>query len=154
MTPASQSRGVLPMACALHLAELGLVRYDGRGPADARQAFVVDMPNTPDDALCVYPRAGFPSNDLSGYEWPELQIVVRTRKDAGWQAGWDAAEAIRLALRDTANVTWAAGTPHEQHILSCDTNEPAPFRLGPDEVGRPRWSVSVQLHALIMEVTP
>ncbi|PXY20312.1 minor capsid protein [Prauserella endophytica] len=145
---------MLPKSGALHLASLGLARYDGQGPADARPAFVVDMPSTPDRCVCVIPRTGFPSTDLSGYERPELQVVLRDAVGTPWQVGHDDAEAIRLALRDTAAITWAAGTEHEQEIFSCDANEPQPFWLGPDANGRPRWSVSFQLYALIMEVTP
>ncbi|MFJ8815421.1 minor capsid protein [Amycolatopsis thermoflava] len=141
-------------AAALHLASLGHARYGGQGPAAARRGFVIDMPSTPDEAVCVYPSPSFPpDDDLSGYDNPELQVVVRTAKDAGHEVGYAAAEAIRLDLRDTASVVWAAGAEHEQHIFSCDANESAPVNLGPDANGRPRWSVSFQLKTL-PEVSP
>lgn len=145
---------MLVKACALHLATLGLLRYDGTGPTGEVPAHVVHMPSSPDHAIGVLPRAGFPGNDLSGYAWPEIQIVVRTPNGAGWDLGHAKAAAIQAALNNTAHVVWAAGTPHAQQILSCDTNEPEPFWLGPDENGRPRWSVSFQIHAPILEVTP
>lgn len=144
---------MLPKALAYHLASLGLARYDTAGPSGAAQAYVIDMPDTPHTALCIAPRPSFPpDNDLSGYDWPELGVVIRTDKTAGHQAGWDLAEAIRRALKDTAHITWAAGSEHEQHVFSCDANESAPLALEPSN-GRPRWSVSFQIHAL-QEVSP
>ena len=146
---------MLSKAFALHLASLDLVRYDETGPTGAPPCYVETMPDgasTPDYAVCVYSRNGFPSRDLSGYETPELQVVYRTAANAGHQAGYDGAEAIRRVLNRTANVAWAAGTPHEQYVLTCDTNEPEPVYLGPDAAGRPRWSLSVQTE-LTKEVT-
>jgi hypothetical protein len=135
---------VLSKALALHLASLGHCRYGETGPLDAPAGWVVDMPNEPHLALCIYPRAGFPGVDLSGYVRPELQVIVRTPQGSGHQAGYDRAEAIRRDLDRTCRITWAPGTEHEQYVLTCDANEPEPLYLGLDPVGRPRWSVSVQ----------
>ncbi|WP_240519331.1 minor capsid protein [Amycolatopsis antarctica] len=133
---------------ALHLASLGLVRYPPGAPGDVPPCHVVDMPDKPATAVCVYPRTSFPpDDDLSGYEWPELQVIVRTATDAGHEAGWVLAERIRLALRDTAEVTWAAGTAHVRHVFTCDANESSPLELEP-QAGRRRWSVSFQIHLL------
>lgn len=144
---------MLPKALALHLASLGHGRYDQTGPVGAPTAFVVNLPDKPDLAWCVYPRAGFPAQDLTGYERPELQVIVRT-PEGSHQAGYDRAEAIRLALQHTSHVVWAASTEHEQYVLTCEANEPAPIPLGPDAAGRPRWSVSVQTEVLTEEVAP
>ena len=145
---------MLLKALALHLAGLGHGRYDQTGPVDAPEAFVVDMPGSPDLCWCVYPRAGFPAKDLSGYETPELQVIYRTAANAGHQTGYDAVEAIRRDLQHTARTVWAAGTEHETYVLTCEANEPAPVHLGLDAANRRRWSVSFQLEILTEEVTP
>lgn len=146
---------MLLKALALHLAGLGHGRFDQTGPVDAPPAFVVDMPDGPDKDLCwcVYPRAGFRAQDLSGYETPELQVIYRTPAKAGHQTGWDGAERIRRALQHTSNTVWAADTEHEQEVLWCQANEPAPVHLGLDAASRRRWSVSFQLEALTEEIT-
>ena len=144
MTLRRHGRAVLPKALALHLASLGHGRYDQTGPVDAPEGFVVSMPDTPDLAWCVYAQKGFPALDLSGYVRPELKVVLRLAKGSGHQAGYDRVEAIRRDLDRTHQITWAAGTEHEQYVLTCDANEPEPVYLGPDPTGRPLWSVSVQ----------
>lgn len=156
MTPSVDPQRVLLKALALHLAGLGHGRFDQTGPTGVGvpKGHVVDLPNTPDLAWCVYPRAGFPARDLSGYETPEFQVIYRTAADAGHQAGYDGAEAIRRDLQHKSNVVWAAGTEHEQEVLTCEANEPAPVYLGPDATGRPRWSVSFQTELLTEEVAP
>jgi len=135
---------VLVKALALHLAGLGHGRYDQTGPVDAPKAFVVSMPDQPDLAWCVVGQKGFPTRDLSGYELPEFKVIYRTSKVAGHQPGYDGAERIRRDLQHTFRIVWAAGTEHEQYVLWCEANEPEPVHLGPDAVGRPQWSVSVQ----------
>ncbi len=144
---------MLSKAYALHLASLGHCRYGETGPLDAPAGFVLDMPNSPDLALCVYPQTGFPAVDLSGYVRPELKVIIRTPKGSGHQAGYDRAEALRNSVDRTCRVVWAAGSEHEQYVLTCDANEPEPVYLGLDAVDRPRWSVSVQTE-LTKEVTP
>lgn len=153
MTRRQHRHDVLSKALALHLASLGLVRYDGTGPVDAWPCFVENQPDTPDNAVCVYSRTGFPATDLSGYETPELQVVVCGSVGPA-EPAQVLAERIRRANRQTSNVTWAAGTQHESPILTCDANEPRPVHLGADQKGRLRWSVSFQLYLLTEEVAP
>lgn len=144
---------MLSKALALHLASLGLVRYDGAGPTDAWPCFVEFMPDTPDNAVCVYSRSGFPADDLSGYERPELQVVTRGALGPA-EPAHVLAERIRRDNRQTSRLTWAPGTEHEAPILTCDANEPRPVPLGADQKGRLRWSVSFQLELLTEEVAP
>lgn len=138
---------MLCKAFAYHAASLGLASYDGTGPSGATSGYVVEPPPSPDDMICVIPNEGFPVDDLSGYQTPEMQVIVRTASDAGHEQGWQLAEDIRQAFTHMAAVTWAAGTPHEQEILWCEANEPHPVRLDRDENNRPRWSVSFQINA-------
>lgn len=144
---------MLPKALALHLAGLNLVSYDGSGPTGVPPCFVESMPDDPDFAVCVYSRTGFPSQDLSGYESPELQVIVRGAVGPS-EPAQVLAERIRRANRQTSRITWAPGTAHEAPLLTCDANESRPVPLGPDGRGRLRWSVSFQLHLLTEEVAP
>lgn len=141
---------MLCKALAYHLAGLGLVTYDGTGTAGP-PCFVVELPPGPDEAVVVKPQPGFPAEDLSGYEFPEVQVITRSEPGAGHEAAWQVAEDVRKALQHTASLTWGQGTEHAQDVLWCAGNEPAPVWLDRDENNRPRWSVSFQLHAL-MEV--
>lgn len=156
MTRRRDGHVVLSKALALHLASLEFVRYDETGPTGAPPCFVENMPDgqpTPDFAVCVYSRTGFPATDLSGYEMPELQVVVRGALGPA-EPAQVLAERIRRGLNQTSRVTWAPATQHESPILTCDANEPRPIPLGADQKGRLRWSVSFQLHLLTEEVAP
>jgi hypothetical protein len=139
---------VLSKALALHLAALGLVRYPATEPGSAVPCYVEDMPgDAPDDLVLIRTQQGFPATDISGYENPELEIMRRTAADAGVQAGFDGAEGVRRAVKDTGQTVWAASTPHEVHIALVNADA-TPTRKGVDPKGRPVWSFSVQTHAL------
>ena len=90
---------MLSKALALHLAALGLVRYPAGGPGTAVRCYVEDMPSepgaAPDDLVLIRTLPGFPATDTTGYENPEVEVMRRTAADAGVQAGFDGAEALR-----------------------------------------------------------
>lgn len=142
---------MLSKALALHLASLGLVRYPASEPGDAVPCYVEDMPSepvaAPDDLVLIRTQQGFRSTDISGYENPELEIMRRTGVAAGVQAGFDGAQVLRRAVKDTGQAVWAPDTEHEVHIALVDADS-TPTRKGVDPKGRPVWSFSVQTHAL------
>lgn len=141
-------------ALAHHLATLGLVRWPPTAAGTAVPCYVEELPDSPDLAVAVITRPSFPAADLSGYELPELQVVVRHSVDneAGrHRPGWTLAEQIRTALHRNEihePSTWAAGTEDELHVLTCTASSSAPVSLGPDQAGRPRWSNNFQLEAI------
>ena len=153
MTPRPHGDGVLSAALAWHLASLELVRYPPAGSGVAWPGYVESLPDAPDEAVVILSRAGFPSLDLSGYETPELQVIVRGAAGPVRPAR-TLAERIRRALHDTDTVTWADGTPDVAPIFTCVANEPSPLSLGFDPNGRPQWSVSFQITHLTEEVAP
>jgi len=135
---------MLSKALALHLHGLGLVRYPPDSPGNAVPCYVEEFPadSAPDDLVLIRLEPGFPATDTSGYETPELRVLRRTAASAGWQAGYDGAMEIRRAVHGTGQVTWAAGTEHEVHVVSCDADDTGPVREGQDPKGRPVWSCS------------
>lgn len=145
---------MLSKALALHLAGLGLVRYPPTAPGTATPCYIEDAPSTPDTIVVIRSEQGFPATDLSGYELPELRVLIRTATDTGVQSGYDTAETIRRALKDTSQLVWAPGTEHEADILTCDAGEPAPIPEGKDPSGRPVWSVSFQINTLTEVLSP
>lgn len=158
MTPRRDCDQVITAALAQHLASLGLVVFPPDPAADAPSAYVEDMPDQPDNAVGVFSRAGFPSPDLSGYEFPEVQVIVRIPRDTAARAGRSLAEQIRRALSRTTgasdNQVWGLSTQDEVEILTCEAGEPSPLPLGPDPSGRPRWSTTYQLETLTTEAAP
>jgi len=148
VTPASDRGRVLSKALALHLASLGLVRYPATSPGTAVRCYVEDMPgDAPDDLVLIRTQQGFRATDISGYENPELEIMRRTAADAGLQAGFDGAQVLRGAVKDTGQTTWAVGTEHEVHIAFVNADATS-TRKGSDPKGRPVWSFSAQTNAL------
>lgn len=142
---------MISAALATHLAALGLARWAGSGPDGALPAFVEDLPDQPDAALCVVTRPSFPPPDLTGYGLPEVQVIVRHGQSATDRnrRGYELADAVRVALDGTSETTWAAGGADEIEVLTCTASSSSPVPLGPDQAGRPRWSISFQLEAPI-----
>lgn len=140
-------------ALAHHLAALGLVRWPPTAAGTAPQCYVEELPDDPGFAVGVFTRPSFPAPDLSGYELPELQVVVRhpaDNPDGRHRPGWTLAEQIRTALHRNETYepsTWAAGTDDALDVLWCTASSSAPVALGPDQAGRPRWSVILQIEA-------
>ncbi|HEU5475713.1 MAG TPA: minor capsid protein [Actinophytocola sp.] len=141
------------MAAAHRLADLGLVKYPPNGAGSGVPCFVETLPATPDDAVCIRTRPGFPTQDLSGYETPEFQVERRAAVGTG-NTGARHAEEIRRALQHKDTETWAPSTPDELSVLWCEANETSPVPLGADQTGRLSWSVSFQIETLTEEVAP
>ncbi|ACU35584.1 minor capsid protein [Actinosynnema mirum] len=150
MTPAADALVVLSKALALHLAEAGLVRFPPASPGAGVPCYVEDFPvrDAPDALVLVRLEQGFPSTDLSGYDTPELRVLVRTAATAGWSAGYELAARIRRAVVGARQQTWAAGTDDEVVVLACDANDAGPVREGTDPAGRPVWAVSITINCL------
>lgn len=150
---------MLTAALAVQLASLGLVRYPPTGPGAGLPAYLELMPDAPDDTVVIYPRAGFPSDDLDDYSMPELQVIVRASKATGAR-GYSTAEQIRRAITRAKHMggtatyptVWAQSTQNAAYVLRAEANEPQPVALGADQNGRLRWSVSWQLETLTSEV--
>lgn len=147
MTPGAHAPGVLSAALATHLATLGLVRYPPTSPGTALPAYVENMPDQPDNAVGVYTRPGPPPDSADPWSYPKGQLVVRTEAGPS-RTGIEFIEQIVAALHGTRNVVWAPSTPDELFVTSCDANESGIVPLGPDQAGRPRWSITCNLEVM------
>jgi hypothetical protein len=148
---------VLTAALAIHLASLGLVKYPPIGAGSGVPCYIEVQPSTPDTCVTILSRAGFPSPDLSGYETPELQAIVRASAADGPNIGQRLAERIRRAIAREPGTAlypaaWAYGTAEQASVLRADAITPSPLALGADPTGRLRWSVSWQIEVPTREV--
>lgn len=153
VTPRADGHGVIAAALARHIAELGLGAYEGAGAG--APVFLGDgngMPPSPNTCWTVYTLPSFPRAEPTiDYETPEVQAVYRTAADASplSRPGAEMVDRLRRALDGTVNTQWAASTVDETDVLTCNANASAPIPLGPDQLGRPRWSVSFALETPI-----
>ncbi len=102
------------------------------------------MPSHPDQVVYCLLRSGtapidfHPAPGRSGYEpsdlRPRVQVIIRDKIGA-LDTGADLAEEIRTTL----HLAEIAG------YMDCRVTESQPNDLGPDEDGRPEWSINVDL---------
>ncbi len=113
------------------------------GYAFARNLFVSEMPESPDDCICIYdsggfaPEAGFESNYK--YERPTVQVIVRGAVGKYLEA-YSKASVIKNTLHNAHEQSWGVsryiGIWAMSDILS----------IGPDEKNRPKLSVNFVIH--------
>ena len=105
----------------------------------ATDLFVSEMPDTPDECVCVYATGGFEPEANFVYERPTVQIRVRGSRGA-YVAAHNLTQSIRDALHGLANHTINGaryiGIWCESDILS----------LGYDKNHRPMLSVNFRIH--------
>lgn len=105
----------------------------------ATDLFVSEMPDTPDQCVCVYDTGGFEPEANFNYERPTAQVMVRGAKGA-YPTAFSLAQSIRDILHGTANYTINAaryiGIWCQSDILS----------LGYDKNHRPMLSVNFRIH--------
>lgn len=142
---------MLPAAGARHVAGLGLCRYSGIGPDDAWSAYVDNLPNQPDRALCFYERPGPPPDRADPWSYPRLQILARDNPGPA-RPSRDVLAAIVDSLHRTRNVRWAAGTDDEVFVTECMTAVSGVVDLGRDAAGRQQHTVTFQLELITAPV--
>lgn len=133
---------MLSAAFARHLAGLGLCRYEGIGPV-APVAYLENMPSTPDRLICIYNRPGPAPDRVDPWEYPQVQVLARDAPGPS-RPTQDLLTAIAQAVHGTTNLSWAAGTVDEVWVTSCDKATSGLVNLGPDQSGRPVWSITFQ----------
>lgn len=100
--------------------------------------FEDDMPPEPDVAVGVYSSGGLPADSKLPFDSPGIEVIVRgdanpqTAIDLWW-AVYDHVHALRYTtLPDGTFLAWAL------------VEQSGPFRIGPDESGRHRFSMNIQ----------
>jgi hypothetical protein len=105
----------------------------------ATDLFVSEMPDTPDQCVCVYDTGGFDPEGDFNYERPTAMIRVRGAKGA-YTAGHELAQACRDALLGTADST-VNGARYIGIWVVGDVNH-----IGYDDNHRPLFTVNFRIH--------
>jgi Bacteriophage minor capsid protein len=103
--------------------------------------FMVKMPDTPDDAVCLYEYAGIPpqfAHDGQQWENPRVQVVTRDSK-LNYASARAKAQSVYDVLNGTVNTT--IDSRHYLKILALQS----PFPMGADENDRPRIVINFEI---------
>jgi len=101
--------------------------------------FVSEMPEIPDECVCVYDTGGFEPEANFVYERPTVQVVVRGTK-GDYVAAYNLIQSIRNTLHALANHT----TNGARYIgIWCQSDI---MSLGYDKNHRPMLSVNFRIH--------
>lgn len=105
----------------------------------ATDLFISEMPDRPDDCVCVYDTPGEPPETGYVYHRPGLQIRVRGAKGA-YLATHEFAQAIQAALHGLHDETWN-GT---RYVGIWATG--GVLFVGYDDNHRPIFSINFRIH--------
>ena len=103
--------------------------------------FMVKMPDTPDDAVCLYEYAGIPPEFAhDGQQWENLRVqaVARDAK-LNYANARAKAQSVYNVLNGTVNTT--IDSSRYLKILALQS----PFPMGADENDRPRIVVNFEI---------
>lgn len=107
--------------------------------AQGGNVFEDDLPQAPDVAAGVYHVGGDEPDSLLEYDRPTLQITVRGDTDPQTATVlWGRLYSYLHGLRNKA-------LPGGTWLVSCLAIQSAPVRVGPDENGRHRYNLNLQL---------
>lgn len=120
----------------LHLRGLADYRPDAVGG----DTFLDDMPERSGLTLAIYNRGGLPAEGGLGYDFSQIQVVVRgADKDPRPPHG--RARAIYAAMADLHHHTLPGGA----FLVGCSADQSEPVRLGPDAHGRHQYALNFTL---------
>lgn len=132
---------MLTAAIARHLAELDPDLF-GTFDEPGASIHLEQLPDEPVDAVGIFARPGPLDDNLDGYDYEAVQILVRRDASGGRaRSGYTVAKAIRDRLNGLRHVTLAPGTADEVRLVKCLTDDSGPYNLGDDANGRPRWAI-------------
>lgn len=102
--------------------------------------FVSEMPESPNECVCVYDTGGFdPASTDERYEYPTVEIMVRGER-MEYTDGWSLAQDIKDVLHKLHNETWDS-TRYIGIWCVGDVNH-----IGYDENQRPKFSINFRIH--------
>lgn len=105
----------------------------------ATDLFISEMPDEPNDCVCIYDTGGAPAEPHITYERPTFQIRIRGERGK-YQDAYDLAQAIKIELNGINNETIATS----RYIgiwLSSDI-----IFVGYDKKHRPLLSINFRAH--------
>lgn len=106
----------------------------------ATNLFVGEMPESPNECVCIYDTGGFdPASIDERYEYPTIEIMIRGER-MGYAAAWSLAQDIKDVLHKLHNETWDS----TRYIgiwgvgdINC---------IGYDQSQRPLFSINFRIH--------
>ena len=119
---------------AQYLDNQGLGTFDEF--SSSGDIYIMTMPSTPDDILCLYQRGGLTADGKLGYDNPNIQIMVRGVNVLTTQ---QRAQNVYNALQGFHARSFVA---NGIHIVNCIASQSAPNFLGKDENRRFEFSLN------------
>lgn len=120
-----------------YLNELGIGIYDPDG--GTATIFLEDMPDQPDEAICIYTSTGQPPDTKTNVGRPGVQIITRGIELL-------ATMALAQTIIDTLHVPACKRfTSDGKDIILCSARQSEPIPLGKDENGRYEFSSNFSL---------
>lgn len=102
--------------------------------------FVSEMPEAPDECVCLYDTGGFdPLSIDERYEHPTVQVMLRGER-MGYSDAWDLTQDIKDVLHKLHNEIWN-GTRYIGIWCVGDVNH-----IGYDQGQRPLFSINFRIH--------
>lgn len=110
------------------------------GFTEGTDMFVGDMPNTPNECICLFDTpGGNPSGMVADDRKPNLMVHIRGKKN-DYTGSYTKAELVYGALHRVANTV--IGSAKYIYILALSD----PLFLGYDEERRPIWSINFRIN--------
>ena len=114
----------------------------GLGYTFGTNMFIGVLPDTPDECIAVYDTGGSSPAPNYDYYYPMVQVIVRGSSSGAtaYKDTWDTIEIVKQALHGLHGETWN-GAVYIQIMAMSDI-----LRLGPDDHGRPLFSLNFGVH--------
>lgn len=97
------------------------------------------MPDTPDDAVCVYSTGGAPADVSTSVTRPSAQIIVR---GVDLQTTMERAESIFAAFNNLHDTEFTSGGTR---VMLCRCRQSEAAYLAPDDNGRHEYTINLEL---------
>lgn len=100
--------------------------------------YIEHLPDTPDTCIGIYSRGGAAPDLKTTVGRPQLQLIVRGDTDP--RTAQSVAQALQDALHGLHDTTFDT-----TRIMLCQCAQSQPVSLGPDDNGRYRYSINLNL---------
>lgn len=108
--------------------------------SDGGDIFIEEMPDKPDDAICLYTTGGMGADVATSIKRPGTQIILR---GVGLRALQTRAQAIHDLFDGKHNTSF--GDSGETHIMLCRCLHTEPVNLGRDANKRHQYNIETML---------
>ena len=126
---------------AVFLDSRGIVEYDPKLGGNVFIPSYVGIVGAPDEAILIRPTGGLRADGKRPYDFPTIQIIVRSTTDP--DPGMETAQAIHDELHGFHADSFSRGG---REIVNCIALQSMPVYIGMDANGRHEYSMNFQLH--------